>query len=79
MPAKREITKEDVKDKAKIDLDSEDIPDLHDLHGKHVWKCVEKEPNVGSKEIEKENDKPVPEGWKPSTAEEGIEEENIST
>jgi hypothetical protein len=51
---------------AKADLDSNDMPDLHVLPGKHV----EKDSLVGAEGIEKVNDKPVPEGWKPSPAEE---------
>jgi hypothetical protein len=51
---------------AKADLDGDD---LHDLHGKHVWKRVEKDSRVGAKEINEEKGKPVPEGCKPSQAE----------
>ena len=63
--------------KAKADLDSDDMPDLHDLHGKHVWKRVERDPRVGAEEMEE--DKPVPKGWKSSPAEERVEEDNLPT
>ena len=38
--------------KAKADLDGEDMPDLHELHGKHEWKHVEKDPRVGTEEMD---------------------------
>ena len=28
------------------------MPDLHDLHGTHVWKRVEKDPRVGTEEMD---------------------------
>ena len=37
--------------KSKPDLDGEDMPDFNDLHGKHMWKHLEKDPHVGSEEM----------------------------
>ena len=38
--------------KAKTDLEGEDMPYLHDLLGEQVWKYVEKDPRVGSGEMD---------------------------
>jgi hypothetical protein len=63
--------------KAKANLDSNDMPDLHDLPGKQVWKHMEKDSRVGAEGIKKEKDKPV-QGWKPSPAEERAGEFEVS-
>jgi hypothetical protein len=57
-----ESRSQDQQQKAKINLDSIDMPDLHDLPGKQVWKCVEKDSRVEAEGIEKLKDKTVPEG-----------------
>jgi hypothetical protein len=56
--------------KVKADLVGEDMPDLHDLHGKHVWKYVERDPRFGTEEMDE--NKPVPEGWKTAPPEERV-------
>ena len=40
----------------KDDLDSEDLPSSHDLHGKHVWKHVDKDSLVGTEEMDEDKD-----------------------
>ena len=61
----------------KDDLDSEDLPSSHDLHGKHVWKRVDEDSLVGTGEIEE--DHAIPEGWKTSLPEEGTADDTIPT
>jgi hypothetical protein len=63
--------------KAKTDLDSEDMPDSHELHGKHVWKRVERDPRVGNEEMDE--DKPIPEGWKTPPTKERTTDDNNPT
>jgi hypothetical protein len=57
--------------KAKINLASNDMPDLHDLPGKQVWKRVEKNYRVGTEWIYNMKDKTIAEVWKPPPSEEG--------
>ena len=53
------------------------MPDSHDLHGKHVWKRVEKDSLVGTEEMEE--DKPIPEGWKTPPPKERTTDDIIPT
>jgi hypothetical protein len=61
----------------KTDLDCEDMPDSNDLHGIHLWKYVERDPCVRTKEMEE--DKPAPEGWKTPPTMKRIEGDNFPT